>query len=326
MRKRYPVPRSELGRASRFMAAMGVPTLFAAAVAYRSGVIAANQLELSLLLGAALGLSGLGLAITAIFLWWQRGGTGVGDAVRAVFYGLVLLVPLTLLVAGWNMFPQLNDISTDPSDPPPAVEALSARDALAPPRFDAALQTQAYPEIVSRRFRLEPVDLHAAVRKVMEKNGWEIVTELPPDMRDSPSLLQAIARVPLIGLPAGISVRVEPDVTGSILDVRASSRFAAHDLGFNAQQIRSFYRDLDAALTEAYGSIGRLNVTEEEAEEARAQAEELPLLTERPEEDAGRPVPLPGFKPYQAPEPAAAEPEFDEIYQGDEVQGHTTPR
>ncbi|WP_430514374.1 DUF1499 domain-containing protein [Pannonibacter phragmitetus] len=321
MRKRYPVPRSELGRASRFMAAMGVPTLFAAAVAYRSGIIAANQLELSLLLGVALGLSGLGLAITAIILWWQRGGTGVGDAVRAVFYGVVLLVPLTLLAAGWNMFPQINDISTDPSDPPPAVEALSARDALAPPRFDATLQMQAYPEIVSRRFRLEPVDLHAAVRKVMEKNGWEIVTELKPDMRDSPSLLQAVARVPFIGLPAGISVRVEPDVTGSILDVRASSRFAVHDLGFNAQQIRRFYRDLDAALTEAYGSIGRLNVTEEEAEEARAQAEELPFLTEQPQEDANRPVPLPGFKPYQAPEPAAADPEFDEIYQGDDTQG-----
>lgn len=321
MRKRYPVPRSELGRAARFMAALGVPTLLAAVVAYRSGAIAANQLELSLLLGAALGISGFCLAIAAVIVWWRRGGTGVGDAIRALFYGLVLLIPVTLLAAGWTVFPLLNDITTDPANPPLPVEALAAADALAEPRLDPALQAQAYPEIVPRRFRLEPVDLHAAARKVMEKNGWQIVNELQPDMRDSPSLLQAIARVPLIGLPAGVSVRVEPDVTGSIMDVRSSSRFAVNDLGFNAQQIRSFYKDLDAALTESYGDIARLNVTEEEAEEARAQSAELPLLSERPEERGERPVPLPGFKPYQMPEPAGPQPEFDEIYQGSEPQG-----
>lgn len=318
MRKRYPVPRSELGRASRFMAAMGIPTLLAAVVAYRSGAIAANQLELSLLLGAALGISGFCLAIAAVIVWWRRGGTGVGDAIRALFYGLVLLVPVTLLAAGWTVFPPLNDITTDPANPPLPVAALAEKDALAESRLDPVLQAQAYPEIVPRRFRLEPVDLHAAARKVMEKNGWQIVNESPPDLRDSPSLLQAITRVPFIGLPAGVSVRVEPDLTGAIMDVRASSRFAAHDLGFNAQQIRNFYRDLDAALAESYGDIARLNVSEEEAEDARLQAEELPLLTERPGNAEARPVPLPGFKPYQMPEPAGPQPEFDEIYQGSE--------
>ncbi|NBN78844.1 DUF1499 domain-containing protein [Microvirga tunisiensis] len=316
MRKRYPVRRSDLARIARFIAALGVPTLIAGILAHRAGVIDAPDLRKVLIASVTLGLAGGIMSCLAIASWWNRGGIGVADAARGLFYALLLLMPAGAVVTASAAFPPLTEVSTDLQDPPRAMPepGLPASDPGLVARELA--QRAAYPDIVSRRFRITPGDLHAAVLKVVEKQQWRIIGEVPPDMQDAPTLLEVETRVPVLALSNDLTIRIRPDRAGAVLDVRAASDLKDHDLGLNAWRIRGFYRQLDEMLTESYGDIAKLTVTPEEA--AAIEAEELPLLADRPLADAAASVPLPSMKPSGAQTvPALAPAQFDEIYEED---------
>ncbi|MFN4009500.1 MAG: DUF1499 domain-containing protein [Pannonibacter sp.] len=319
MRKRYPVRRSELARAARFIAALGMPTLLAGVLAHRAGVIGAQDLANTLLAAVVLGLTGVAMSCIAITNWWNKGGIGVADAVRGLFYGLIMLAPAGAVLAATAAFPPLTDVSTDLRDPPSFAGKRAAQGPAAA-AVREELQRVAYPDIVSRRFRISPSDLHAAVLKVIEKERWTVLAELPPDMRDAPTLIEAKTHVPVVAIPSDLTIRVRPDRTGALLDVRARSELPNHDLGLNAWRIRGFYRALDETLTEAYGDIAKLTVTAEEA--AATVVEELPLLTGEPQSAGAGAVPLPSMKPAAVPPvPGTLPGEFDEIYEEDLPQG-----
>lgn len=320
MRKRYPVRRSELARAARFIAALGLPTLLAGILAHRSGVIGAQDLANTLLAAVVLGLTGVAMSCIAIANWWNKGGIGVADAARGLFYGLIMLAPAGAVLAATAAFPPLTDVSTDLGDPPSFAGEPPAPFSASAAVVSGEIQRGAYPDIVSRRFRISPSDLHAAVLRVVEKERWTVLAELPPDMRDAPTLIEVKTKVPVVAVANDLTIRVRPDRTGALLDVRARSELPTHDLGLNAWRIRGFYRALDETLIEAYGDIAKLTVTAEEA--AATVAEELPLLTEQPQSAEAGAVPLPSMKPVAVPSgPGSLPGEFDEIYEEDLPQG-----
>ncbi len=297
MHKKIPVRRSRLAGASVWSGRFSVPVLVLAALLHHAGVVTTPQLLIVLAMGFLLGAIALVAGALSLASLWRRGGTGWGRAVRGLVYGLIALTPVFAGLYGFLSYPLLADVSTDIEAPP----ALPPAGPDSPERafVSGDLQQAAYPDIVSRRFRVTPSDLHSAARRVAEQSGWVITAELPPGMPDEPTRFQAEATSLLFAFRDDVSVRIRPDFVGARLDIRSASRFGEHDLGANARRIRGFFDDLDAVLIAAFGTVEALGDDEE--------APELPLLdrTAPREEDDG-PPPLPSTKPAGDADPIAS--------------------
>lgn len=318
MRKVLPIFRSRLAATSVQAGRLAVPVLVIAALAHRAEFVTTPQLLVLLALGFLLAAFACGSATLAALALWHKGGTGWAKAVRGFAYGAVALVPVAFALHAVAVHPRLADVSTDTVDPP---TLASGR-----PYTDAGLQEQAYPDLVSRRFRIAPGQLHRAALQVAASSGWTIVAELPPGMPDEPTRFQAVATSLIFAFRDDVAVRILPDPVGARFDIRSASRFGEHDLGANARRIRHFFTDLDAVLVAAYGVI-------EPVEEDEEQPADLPLADpDAPPREAG-PPPLPGSKPdpdapadgeaEESPAPAieALPPELSEIYEGDPPPG-----
>ncbi|MCA1244378.1 DUF1499 domain-containing protein [Stappia stellulata] len=295
MHKKIPVRRSRLAAASLWSGRIAVPVLVIGALLHRLELVSTPQFLVVLTLGFLLGALAAAAAVLALVSLWTRGGTGWARALRGLLYGLIALLPVFAGLYGFWRYPLLADVSTDIEAPPvlpPAGPGIPERS------FDTGeLQQAAYPDIVSRRFRVAPADLHAAARRVAEQSGWIITAELPPGMPDEPTRFQAEAVSLLFAFRDDVSVRILPDPVGSRLDIRSASRFAEHDLGANARRIRGFLEDLDAVLLAAFGAVEAIDDDED--------VPELPPLDPNaPREEDDGPPPLPSTKPEDGGDPA----------------------
>jgi fatty-acyl-CoA synthase len=87
----------------------------------------------------------------------------------------------------------------------------------------------------------KPADVLLAARRALEFKGWKV--------RDARvDQIEAVAISPWYGLVADVAVRVTPEVDGSRIDIRSTSRTATPDLGANAGRVRSLTTDIAAAL------------------------------------------------------------------------------
>ena len=308
--KRYPTYRSTSARISRRLGVMAVLVGVLSILAHRTALIGADIMVYSVLLGTVLGLLAMSFGLLALGRLWIRGGTGTSSAFFGVVYGLLALIPIGAYVSNAILFSSLADISTDLDDPPQLVFAHGQPQTLQielPSGFAGASvkvsQRDAFPDIVSRRYRIAPAELHAAALEVAERSGWEIVFELSPDLLDAPTALQVETVTPILGLPEDMLVRIRPDEVGALLDVRSVSRLALQGLTGNAQRVRGFFSDMDDVLRETYGNVERLTVLEIELVEADddadvsvdLEADGADLNPVAPDEKR---IPLPGFKPF----------------------------
>lgn len=142
------------------------------------------------------------------------------------------------------------------------------------------------------------MDLHAAAREVVERNGWTLVSEIPPDLPDAPTRLQIEVRTPFLQLAEDVVLRIRPDRVGALLDIRSASRVALPDLSGNADRIRDLFRQIDEVLLETYGDIASEPVLEaEETVGGEGDGAALSDLSTDLGEGTGR-VRLPPFKPF----------------------------
>lgn len=194
-------------------------------------------------------LAGAALAALALVLPPWRGGL-VSRIVALL--ALVLGLGLAMVVVPWRAeqqaagAPPINDITTDPEDPPPLVALLPLRaGAPTPPAYPAAfaaIQRRSYPDIAPVRLRLPPATAFVQVRMLAEGMGWTIVAAVPDEGR-----IEAIAETRWFGFKDDIVLRVRPDGDGARVDIRSKARIGRSDRGVNAARVRVFLRRLDAA-------------------------------------------------------------------------------
>jgi hypothetical protein len=306
--KRYPVYSSTSARVSQRLGAVAVPVSILAVLAQRVGLIGPREMVFSVLAGAGLGIVAILFALLAFARLWARGGTGATKAVLGTLYGLVALVPLGLFAGHAVLSPGMEDVSTNWSDPPQfrtvsgetGDEPGEVLKALFQPA-ETGLQRDLFPDIVPRRYRIAPGQLHAAALEVARRNGWVITYELPPDLLDAPTGLQVEARTPLLGLTEDMVVRIRPDPVGALLDVRSVSRFGLEGLTGNVDRIRALFAGIDDVLLETYGDLVRIAVVEEDLADPD-QAASGPDAQGAAEADPGTAdaerIPIPAFKPY----------------------------
>jgi uncharacterized protein (DUF1499 family) len=194
--------------------------------------------------GGALGIFGLLVGIVAA----ARGG--LADALSAlVTCGAVAGLSIAFVL--WaQRYPPMNDISTDTTQPPEFVRAVSltanhGRDMSYPGESFARRQQAAYPDIAPGPLPLPPREAWLLVEKASRTiPKWEITSSDPETMT-----LEGIAETPLFRFVDDFVIQVRAAGTGSVIHMRSRSREGKGDLGVNARRIRDYFAALQRRIS-----------------------------------------------------------------------------
>jgi uncharacterized protein (DUF1499 family) len=227
----------------------------------RSGILEIKPALATFAAGlACAGLSIL-LALISFIVIWRQGLRGVGRALSGMFLGLGLLAYPSYLGYLGSKLPMINDITTDPSNPPQfnVLAHLRPRGTNDYPGAKAAaLQHTAYPDIAPLQLDVRPQQTYAITLKLIAKRKWYVVDTQPPELQRD-GIIEAVARTPIMGLRHDVVVRVSTNKTGSRVDIRSASRFGVSDFGDNAKRISELLADID----DASGSIPEATTEQE---------------------------------------------------------------
>lgn len=229
-----------------------------AGISYRLGMIGAftflvgpllAQVELlSAFISFRLLLLGLLLCLIALVfgvfgLIATRASTGREGRAQAwigMGLGILVLAIVAVPMVKAGPAPMINDITTNPEDPPrffaaQTDDANSGRDLSYPGESFASQQRAAYPDIEPIHLDLPRQQAFSRCVMAARKLGWAPTTE------DAASgTFEATDKSSLFGFVDDISVRVRESGGGAVVDIRSKSRDGKGDMGANAARIRAF--------------------------------------------------------------------------------------
>lgn len=240
-RSRLAVAAGFCGGLGLFLAAAGPLLIWAGAI---SPIFGFSRFYL---LGMLLGVAALPLALGALHTTRRaaaRGGRQL--AWLGCGAGAVLLALLLHGMAAARGVPSINDITTNPADPP-ALSAAATKGADAPayPAAFAAAQRSAYPDLAPLHSALSAdralVRAEAAARKL----GWQSVRVLRAEGGGGALHAREVSAV--FRFVDDVAVRVRPRNGGAQVDLRSRSRVGRSDLGANAARIRAFTREFQSS-------------------------------------------------------------------------------
>jgi uncharacterized protein (DUF1499 family) len=231
--------------------------LFAAAVAVLSIVIVRSGiLEIApavATFGAALvfAAAAILLALAAFVAIWINGAPGLGRAFLGLLLGAALLAYPAYIFVQARKLPQINDITTDFTNPPrfDVLARLRPRDRIDYPGFFAAPQQKGYPAVQPLRLDAPPRTAYDVALKVVTKRKWLIVDARPPTAA-RPGVIESVARTTIMGFRDDVVVRVARAQDGSRIDVRSASRYGLTDFGANAKRIVALLADIEQAASD----------------------------------------------------------------------------
>lgn len=171
---------------------------------------------------------------------------------RQAMTGLIVALVLGLGVAfvPWSgmrkarLVPPIHDITTDTQRPPEFVAILPLRvDAPNPAEYGgpelAAAQIAGYPDLQTQHVGATPAQVFERAQQAALDLGWEIVSADAVAGR-----IEATDTTFWFGFKDDVVIRIEPDTSGSKVDVRSLSRVGGSDVGANATRIRAFLKAL----------------------------------------------------------------------------------
>ncbi len=191
-------------------------------------------------IGLLAGLLSLGFGAAAFF--FTRGGDDERGR-AAAWLGLASgMVMITTAVAGAGPglgSPPINDITTNLEDPPSFASSSDVpdygdRDMSYPDEFVMVVRTH-YADLKPTALRSDPEAAYKRAIRAAEALGWRIVHRDPQSLT-----FDAQSTSKLFKFVDDITVRVRPQGTESVIDLRSKSRDGRGDLGANAVRIRKF--------------------------------------------------------------------------------------
>jgi uncharacterized protein (DUF1499 family) len=242
-------PVSRLAIWARRFAFFSLAATVLAVLIVRSGLLEVEP-ALATFAGALLcAVFAIVLALGAFVVIWKDGLDGAGHAFGAIAIALLLLAYPSYLGVRAYQLPMINDVTTDPIDPPrfDVVARLRPRGTVEYAGLYAAdLQRAAYPDIEPLLVSTTPQAAYDATMATIGKRKWRVVVDRPPQAggrRDGQ--IEAVARTPIMGFRDDVAVRIRPTADGARIDVRSASRYGRHDFGTNAARLRSLLEDID---------------------------------------------------------------------------------
>lgn len=200
------------------------------------------------LLGALLGLVALLCGLLGLFFTRASARrAGRGRAALGAVLGALVVAAIAFMGRQGRGVPPINDITTNPDDPPVFVIALEDpanrdRDMGYPGASFAAQQRAGYPDLAPIAVALPPAEAFERTSALFERFGWHITRSDPQS-----GALEATDTSRLFHFVDDIVVRVRPQDGGSVVDVRSKSRVGRGDLGANAARIRRLRAGLGGA-------------------------------------------------------------------------------
>jgi uncharacterized protein (DUF1499 family) len=245
-------PLSRLAVWSRRVAVFSIPVVLLAITIVRSGLL--ELVPALATFGGALALAvvAIALAFGAFIVIWREGLRGGGHAVLALMIGIGILAYPAYLGTRAYRLPAINDVTTDPLDPPrfEAIARLRSRESN-PITYAglraAELQRAAYPDIEPLLLNVTVQEAYDSALAVITRRKWRIVDARPPQPGRRDGLIEAVARTPIMGFRDDVVVRVRPAQEGARVDLRSASRYGRSDLGANASRVRALIEDIDDA-------------------------------------------------------------------------------
>ena len=190
------------------------------------------------------------LALRRFIVIWREGIGGVGTAFTALADRRRCCSPIRPISAcAAYRLPTINDITTDPIDPPrfDAMARLRPRDAN-PVDYAGLYAAELQRDGLSRHraagsSTATPQVAYDAALAVITKRKWRVVDATraagrPPRRPDRGGGAHADH-----GLPRRRRLRIRAARDGARIDVRSASRYGRHDFGTNASRIRSLLED-----------------------------------------------------------------------------------
>lgn len=231
--------------------------LLLSVAAHRFGRIGTPEFFWLLAAGGLMALLVLMMAATALRRAWQRGEPGAARAARAMLLALLLLAPYGF--AGWMVvqLPALDDIATDPVDPPLFLRMQSQRGPAMNPldvisAAEARQQVESYPAITGRRYPAAPDTVEQALQSVIQAQGWKL--EDTRQSGEGETTLEASGRSMIFGFGFDLAFRITDEGETSYVDMRSATRYGAHDLGTNVRRILGFMEGLDLDMAARAGA------------------------------------------------------------------------
>ena len=236
---------------ARRMALFFVQLLILTVLLHRFGSLA-TPAALNLL---TVSIGGLVLAIivalVGIVRIWFGGQIGAGQAFAGIAIALIGLALPLYYFSQFFLLPRLTDVETTPRQPMQFSQLAAQRPADAnrivePDLAAAEIQEKAYPDLRPMELERSATETFDIVHEAVKRIGWTIVLNEPPG--EQPGRIEATDRTMIMGYTDDVLVRVTGDDTHAFIDVRSVSRYGMHDLGANAERIRTLFAEVKAAL------------------------------------------------------------------------------
>lgn len=240
-----------MARGSWKTACFAVVLLATAVIGHRYGLVQTEGFLWILGLVFVLAVIGLVLSWVAIEDLWANGNRAARIAVLAAPICVALIAPYVWGIYLVLRFPPLTDISTDLVEPPVMARAQLLRT----PRMNpvepiddeaAALQMRYYPEVAGRRFDASMDRVMQSIAVVVAESGWRPRTTLPDTITTDEFTFEADAPTALLRIPSDAAIRLIADGPSVFVDMRLSTRYLRHDLGYNARRIGAFMTEVEA--------------------------------------------------------------------------------
>lgn len=194
------------------------------------------------------------LALIGIIQIWFTGRPGAGSAFAGLMTSLALFAWPAFYIPALRDLPAINDVTTD-LHAPPAMTALArvrgpgANPVSYPGDDHAEMQAVAYPDLKPFLIPRPADEAFELAAEAVRRLKYEVVAESPPGNEfDEPGYIEAVDRTLIIGFYDDVVIRVMGDSDASQIDVRSASRYGQHDLGRNAERVRTILSELRAVL------------------------------------------------------------------------------
>ena len=218
---------------------MGLAALPVGALGFRFGLWELTTGQAVVFSGIVLATIVLVLGIaTLIFVYTRRRRADRMPALIGLAASVVVLAVTGPQYARLTM-PMTTDVATDRDDPPSfehlAAERESGSNLLDYTEEEARVQAEGYPDLVGIRAPGGTDENFAKAVAVSRELGWDVVHE------DAASgLIEATDTTFWFGFEDDLAIRVRREGNETVVDLRSASRVGLHDLGTNAERIRSF--------------------------------------------------------------------------------------
>lgn len=189
------------------------------------------------------------MAIAATIGIWRTGRPGTARVVFAVLISLALMLWPLAFMPKYQSLPNINDVTTDVSNPPPFDEIAKLRatgsNPVAYPGPDfARKQLAAYPDIKPVEIDRPADEVFGLAAEAVKRLKMEVVQQEVPDLdAGRPGYIEIADRTLVLGLQDDVVIRVSGNEQHARLDVRSASRYGGHDLGRNADRVRRILKE-----------------------------------------------------------------------------------